>query len=104
MIKTIRYSSDTELSEIFPRSQFEYEDINKKVRDIIEDVKTNGDKALYKYSEMFDVKLESLVVSSEEIEEAYNRIDEEFKTVLLTAAENIIKLHEKQERNKFFMN
>ena len=104
MIKTIRYSSDTELSEIFPRSQFEYEDINKKVRDIIEDVKANGDKALYKYSEMFDVKLESLVVSSEEIEEAYNRIDEEFKTVLLTAAENIRKFHEKQVRNNFFMN
>ncbi|MCP1224974.1 histidinol dehydrogenase [Sebaldella sp. S0638] len=104
MIKTIRYSSDTELSEIFPRSQFEYEDINKKVRDIIEDVKANGDKALYKYSEMFDVKLESLVVSSEEIEEAYNRIDEEFKVVLLTAAENIRKFHEKQVRNNFFMN
>ena len=104
MIKTIRYNKDTALDEIFPRSQFEYEDINKKVREIIEDVKTNGDKALYKYSEMFDVKLESLTVSSEEIEEAYNRIDEEFKEVLLTAAENIREFHEKQVRNNFFTN
>ena len=104
MIKTIRYNKDTALDEIFPRSQFEYEDINKKVREIIEDVKTNGDKALYKYSEIFDVKLESLTVSSEEIEEAYSRIDEEFKEVLLTAAENIREFHEKQVRNNFFTN
>ena len=67
MIKTIRYNKNTALDEIFPRSQFEYEDINKKVREIIEEVKADGDKALYKYSEMFDVKLESLTVSSEEI-------------------------------------
>ena len=104
MIKTIRYNKDTALDEIFPRSQFEYEDINKKVREIIEDVKANGDKALYKYSEMFDVKLESLTVSSEEIEEAYDRIDEEFKEVLLAAAGNIRKFHEKQVRNNFFTN
>ena len=104
MIKTIRYNKDTALEEIFPRSQFEYEDINKKVREIIEDVKANGDKALYKYSEMFDVKLESLTVSSEEIEEAYDRIDEEFKEVLLAAAGNIRKFHEKQVRNNFFTN
>ena len=104
MIKTIRYNKNTALDEIFPRSQFEYEDINKKVREIIEDVKANGDKALYKYSEMFDVKLESLTVSSEEIEEAYDRIDEEFKKVLLAAAGNIRKFHEKQVRNNFFTN
>ena len=104
MIKTIRYNKNTALDEIFPRSQFEYEDINKKVREIIEDVKANGDKALYKYSEMFDVKLESLTVSSEEIEEAYDRIDEEFKEVLLAAAGNIRKFHEKQVRNNFFTN
>ena len=104
MIKTIRYNKNTALDEIFPRSQFEYEDINKKVREIIEDVKADGDKALYKYSEMFDVKLESLTVSSEEIEEAYDRIDEEFKEVLLAAAGNIRKFHEKQVRNNFFTN
>ena len=104
MIKTIRYNKNTALDEIFPRSQFEYEDINKKVREIIEDVKANGDKALYKYSEMFDVKLESLTVSSEEIEEAYDRIDEEFKEVLLAAAGNVRKFHEKQVRNNFFTN
>ena len=104
MIKTVRYSKDTALDEIFPRSQFEYEDINKKVREIIEDVKINGDRALYKYSEMFDVKLDSLTVSSEEIEEAYNRIDEEFKEVLLAAAKNIRNFHEKQVRNNFFTN
>ena len=104
MIKTIRYNKNTALDEIFPRSQFEYEDIKKKVREIIEDVKANGDKALYKYSEMFDVKLESLTVSSEEIEEAYDRIDEEFKEVLLAAAGNIRKFHEKQVRNNFFTN
>jgi histidinol dehydrogenase len=101
MIKIIRYDKNKTLDEIFPRSQFEYEDINKKVKEILDDVKENGDKALYKYSEMFDVKLESLTVSKEEIEDAYNRIDEEFKEVLITAAENIRKFHKKQVRNNF---
>lgn len=104
MIKIIKYNKDKKLDEIFPRSQFEYEDINKTVRDILEDVKVNGDKALYKYSEMFDVKLDDLTVSSEEIEEAYNRIEPEFKEVLLAASENIRKFHEKQVRNNFFVN
>ena len=70
MIRTIKYEEKMSLDEIFPRSQFSYEDINEKVKNIIEDVKENGDEALFKYNEMFDnVIMTELTVSSEEIEE-----------------------------------
>lgn len=104
MIKIIKYDKNKSLNEIFPRSQFEYEDINEKVKKILEDVKQNGDRALYKYSEMFDVKLNSLTVTKEEIDSAYERLDEEFKNTLLLAYNNIKKFHEKQVRNNFFIN
>ena len=105
MIRTIKYEEKMSLDEIFPRSQFSYEDINEKVKNIIEDVKENGDKALFKYNEMFDnVIMTDLTVSSEEIEEAYSRIDNKFKETLKIAHDNIKKFHEKQVRNNFFVN
>ena len=105
MIRTIKYEEKMSLDEIFPRSQFSYEDINEKVKNIIEDVKENGDEALFKYNEMFDnVIMTELTVSSEEIEEAYNRMDGKFKETLKIAHDNIKKFHEKQVRNNFFVN
>ena len=105
MIRTIKYEEKMSLDEIFPRSQFSYEDIKEKVKNIIEDVKENGDKALFKYNEMFDnVIMTDLTVSSEEIEEAYSRIDNKFKETLKIAHDNIKKFHEKQVRNNFFVN
>ena len=105
MIRTIKYEEKMSLDEIFPRSQFSYEDINEKVKNIIEDVKENGDEALFKYNEMFDnVIMTELTVSSEEIEEAYNRMDVKFKETLKIAHDNIKKFHEKQVRNNFFVN
>lgn len=75
------------------------------VADIIENVKTNGDKALYEYTEKFDnAKLSSLLVSEEEIEEAFSLVEPEFVEILKKAAANIRKFHEKQVRNSFIIN
>ncbi|MBP9478688.1 MAG: histidinol dehydrogenase [Sebaldella sp.] len=105
MIKIIKYESNKSLEDIFPRSQFSYEDINEKVKQIIEDVKKNGDSALFKYNKIFDnVEMTSLTVSVEEIDEAYKRIDSKFLETLTLAYDNIKKFHEKQVRNNFFIN
>ncbi|MBR6509156.1 MAG: histidinol dehydrogenase [Clostridia bacterium] len=103
MIKILKYS-EVSKSEIFAReeSNINVEDI---VADIIEDVKQNGDKALFSYCEKFDkAKLESLEVSADEIEEAFNLVEPRFIEIIKEAAENIKNFHEKQVRNSFIIN
>lgn len=77
-------------------------DVEKIVEDIIKNVKTNGDKALFEYALKFDkVKLNSLEVSQTEIDEAVSSCDKEFLSVLYKAKENIYSFHKKQYREGF---
>lgn len=103
MIKILKYG-EVENKDIFSRvvPDVNVEDI---VADIIKNVRTNGDKALFEYCEKFDgAKLSSLLVSKDEIDEAYSMVEPEFIKVLEKAAENIRKFHEKQVRNSFIIN
>lgn len=103
MIKILKYG-EVENKDIFSRvvPEINVEDI---VADIIKNVRENGDKALFEYCEKFDgAKLSSLLVSSEEIEEAFSSVEPEFIAVLEKAAKNIRKFHEKQVRNSFIIN
>ncbi len=103
MIKILKYG-EVATSEIFARVVPEI-DVVGTVKEIIDDVKENGDKALLKYSEKFDkTKLESLLVSPEELEAAVNKVEPEFIGVLKKAAANIRKFHEKQVRSGFIIN
>lgn len=100
MIKIYEYSALNN-DEIFDRAD-PTGDVSGIVSDIIEDVKNNGDAALYKYCEKFDkAKLSSLEVSSEEIEEAFSKVEPEFIEILRKAAKNIIEFHSAQKRNSF---
>jgi histidinol dehydrogenase len=72
------------------------------VADILQNVKANGDQALYEYCEKFDgAKLDRLEVTEEEFEEAFASADEEFIRVLKAAAQNIRQFHELQKRDGF---
>ena len=103
MIKIYKYG-EVENSEIFSRMA-DTVDVSDIVTDIIENVKANGDKALYEYCEKFDkATLTSLEVTEEEIEEAFNAVDLEFLRILRTAEQNIRGFHEKQVRNSFVIN
>ena len=105
-ILDVRGKKVKELSyDFFVRTQFEYEEINKSVKEILQNVKQNGDKALFEYTAKFDgVELEKLQVSQEEIEDAYNEIDGELRSALIKAEKNIRKFHEKQKHNSFIDN
>ena len=71
------------------------------VSNIVNNVKVNGDSALYEYSEKFDgVKLDSLIVSKEEFEAA-NSLAEEFKEAILKAYENISNYHNISKPKEF---
>lgn len=105
MIKVINYKECKSLDDILLRSQFSYDDVNEKVKAILEDVKQNGDNALKKYAKMFDnADIENIEATEKEIEEAYNRVDEKFKETLKLAYNNIEKFHKKQLRNSFITN
>lgn len=103
MIKILKYG-EVSNEDIFARAvpAVNVEDI---VTEIIENVKENGDKALYEYCKKFDkAELNLLVVSKEEIDEAMNLVEPKFIEILEKAAKNIRKFHEKQLRNSFIIN
>ncbi len=80
-------------------------DVEKTVGEIIECVRREGDKALFALTERFDcVRLDTLQVSREELEEAQNLVSTEFLEILEKAAENIRKYHTHQVRSSFVIN
>lgn len=100
MIKILEYKNISK-DEIFSRMA-ETPDVSAIVTDIIENVKANGDKAVFEYTAKFDkAVLESLEVTKEEVEEAITLVEPEFLRILKTAAENIKSFHQKQVRNSF---
>ena len=102
MIRIMKYGSVAN-ADIFARVVPEV-DVQKIVSDIIADVRARGDAALYEYCEKFDrVKLDSLEVSADEFDAAFDAMEPEFIDVLNTAAANIRQFHEKQVRNSFII-
>lgn len=92
------------LKNLLKRSTTSYGDYEKIVADIIENVKTKGDEALFEYTkkfDKFDLNAENIRVSPEEIADAYAQIDDEYIKVMKDAAENIRVFHEKQLRNSW---
>ncbi|MCF0135524.1 MAG: histidinol dehydrogenase [Lachnospiraceae bacterium] len=103
MIKIMKYG-EVANSEIFARTQTNV-DVESIVTDIISEVRKQGDAALLDYTEKFDkVRLDSLAVTKEEIEEARAAVDPAFIDILERAAENIRRFHELQKRNGFILN
>lgn len=76
------------------------EKVMEIVRNILQNVRKNGDKALIEYTKKFDCEiLEEIKVSKREIEDAYKNVDAEFLEALKMAKENICSYHEKQKQN-----
>ena len=100
MIKIMQYGQVPN-SEIFARVAPTV-NVEQIVEDIIANVRANGDKAVLDYNLKFDkADLDTLLVSQEEIDEAFASVEPEFLTILERAAENIRNFHSKQVRNSF---
>ena len=103
MIKILKYG-EIAAEEIFARAEGAT-NVEEIVADIIYNVRKNGDKALFEYCEKFDkAKLNSLLVSEQEIDEAFEAVEPRFIEILKNAAKNIRKFHERQVRNSFIIN
>lgn len=103
MIRIMKYG-EVANEDIFARAVPEV-NVEEVVAEIIANVRKNGDSALYEYCAKFDgAKLDSLLVTPDEIAEARASVDPEFIRILELAAANIRKFHEKQVRNSFIIN
>ena len=101
MIKILRQFNE---KEIFDRSTPTV-DVSSIVRDIIDDVRGNGDEALRKYSSKFDkVELQSFEIDVSLMKEAYDNSQPEFKAVLEQAAANIREYHSAQINEGYEIN
>ncbi len=102
MIRILKYGQISN-NEIFARVTPAF-DVESIVSDIIEDVRTNGDKALLRYTEKFDgVTLTDLEVTEEEFAAAEAQLDPSFLKTLELAAQNIRHFHSRQIRNSFLI-
>jgi histidinol dehydrogenase len=86
--------------EVFLKRQVETaSDIEKRVKDILRDIKERGDRALCDYTRQYDqvsLTAETLQVSEDEIENAYKTVDPEVIKDLKRAASRIESYHQKQ--------
>jgi histidinol dehydrogenase len=100
-MKKIYNPERTTWQDVLKRPTQTIEDIETTVYEIFNEVKTKGDVAIKKYTNLFDgVNLDNLVVSSEEIKEAEKSITDELKTAIQLAKSNIEKFHAAQKTEK----
>lgn len=89
--------SQSEWPEIVQRPVMDTQVIFKKVSQVMQEVKKNGDAALRKFTEQFDgVEIADLLVSPAEIEAASATVSHELKKAIQQAAHNIELFHAKQ--------
>ncbi len=77
---------------------------NRAVKEIVADIKKEGDAALLRYTERFDgaaLTAAGLRVTEEELQAAYGRVEESFVTAIRAAAANIRAFHARQKRNSW---
>ena len=91
--------------KLLAKPLFERPDVEATVRDIIETVTRDGDKALFAYTEKFDkisLTPETVRVSAEEFDAAYSLVESEFLGAIKEAKERITAFHKRQKQNSWF--
>ena len=102
MIRILNYGQVSN-DEIFGRVMNNV-DVSGIVSQIIQNVRSGGDKAVLEYNEKFDgAKMTALEVTAEELDAALEQVDGEFLRILELAARNIRQYHSKQMRSGFFL-
>lgn len=105
IVKLTQESKKNILNDLLKRSPNNYREYEETVNEILENVKRDGDQAVFEYTKKFDkfaLTPENIVVTREEIEEAYSKMDERLIATIRKSAENIRAFHAKQLRNSWF--
>ena len=100
-----KQTQDNILENLLKRSPNSYGEFEGRVNDIIENVRRNRDAAVFEYTKQFDgvtINAGNLVVTEEEIKEAYELVDPKLLEVIRKALKNIRGYHAKQCQNSWF--
>lgn len=93
------------LNDLLKRSPNNYDSYASTVADIVNDVRARGDEAVFEYTEKFDKTVldpSTILVTKEEIDEAYSLVETSLVEVIKKASENIRVFHEKQKQYSWF--
>ncbi|MBQ1801613.1 MAG: histidinol dehydrogenase [Lachnobacterium sp.] len=93
------------LDKLIKRSPNNYSEFEERVNSIINEVKERKDDALFEFTQKFDrasINKDNVLVTKEEIEEAYEQVDKKLVEVIRKAKENISIYHAKQKQNSWF--
>lgn len=107
-MRIVELNKDTKndiLNNLLKRSPNNYGEYASVVEEIVNNVRDNKDKALFEYTKKFDkadINASNILVSDEEIKEAYDEIDAELLEVIRKALVNIRTYHEKQRQYSWF--
>ena len=103
MIPILNMSDAQALKErVMNRSQLQNDEISARVKEIVARVREEGDAALFDYTARFDkvtLTAETVQVTREEIDAAYEAASPEWLAAMREAARRITAFHEKQKTN-----
>lgn len=105
IVKLTEESKKNLMSELIKRDPNQYTQYEEAVAAILENVKANGNKAVFEYTKKFDgfdLNESNMVITKEEIEQAYKELDPELIGTIKRAMENIRDFHEKQVQQSWF--
>ena len=106
-MRTLKLTEETQselLGNLLNRNPGSYTEYENTVNEIIDNVRKNGDKAVFEYTLKFDkseLSASTVRVTEDEIKAAYKELDPKFVEVMKKSAENIRIFHEKQKRNSW---
>lgn len=107
-MRILQLSKETKsniLEDLLKRSPNSYSAYEERVAAIIDTVREKGDEAIFSYTRQFDgadITTDNIVVTKEEIEEAYATVDPTLLDVIRKALVNIREYHEKQRQYSWF--
>lgn len=97
-MKIVKYPPVSEWPELLKRPVLNTFSLESTVRNVLGDVKKNGDSAIQRYTLEFDrVDLKGFLVSEAEFEEAEAAVSDELKAAIALAKSNIEKFHRSQK-------
>ncbi|MDH6358321.1 histidinol dehydrogenase [Parabacteroides sp. PF5-9] len=97
-MEIIKYPSREEWASLMERPALDVSTLFDTVRTVLEEIRVEGDQAVKRYGEKFDkVKLSTLEVSAEELNEAASFVSDDLKKAIKTAKANIEKFHRSQQ-------
>lgn len=105
IVKLTDETKNNILENLLKRSPNSYGKFEAAVGEILSNVRANKDAALFKYTKDFDkadINTSNIVVTKEEIEEAYTKVDPKLVNVIRKALKNIKEYHEKQKQYSWF--